>query len=152
MMHRIVLNVLVLVALSGCMGRNALVDKALKFNLTAAEGRWTREGLFVGMWIVPVYPICAIGDLLVVNSIEFWAGENPVNDRSALVDVPKADVEKLGLDAVEVASIEHLSATQAALHVVFENGDQITFDVLRDGDTYYVSYRGIEFYQGSVHL
>jgi hypothetical protein len=142
-----------LVSLSGCMGHNALMDKAIRFNLTAAEGRWTREALFLGMWIVPVYEICAIADLLVLNTIEFWAGDNPVNGGLALVDVPKSQVEKvLGIEAVEVAQIERLSDTRASLYVKFENGDRVTFDVLRDGDHYRVSYGGIEFFSGKIRL
>jgi hypothetical protein len=151
MMTRNVWTVLLAVSLSGCLGHNALVDKALRFNLSAADGRWTREGLFVGMWIVPIYPLFTLADLFVLNSIEFWGGKNPINGRGAVVDVPKSEVQRLGLDAIEVAHIERLTETTAALYVRFENGDRVTFDVQRDGDHYSVSYAGVEFYTGKIH-
>ena len=150
MIRRVLLALLV--SLSGCLGHNALVHKVLKFNLSTADGRWGREGLFLGMWIVPVYPLCTIADLLVLNSIEFWSGKNPVNGGRALTSIPRSEIEKLRLEGVEVAGIERLSETQAVLYVRFENGDRITFDVLRDGEDYRVSYGGIEFFAGKIRL
>ena len=148
----LLLHGLVATSLTGCLGHNALVHKALKFNLSATEGRWGRESLFVGMWIVPVYPVFTIADLLVLNSIEFWAGTNPINGRKAVVDIPKSEIDKLGLDAIDVAHVERLSDTEAALYVEFQNGDRVTFDVRRDGDHYRVSYGGVEFFAGQIRL
>lgn len=138
-------------SLTGCMGHNALTAKALKFNLSVAEGRWGREGLFVGMFIIPIYPIFKVLDLLIFNSIEFWAGKNPLNGRSPLVDVPKADLHKLGLDNVELAQVERLDEQHAKLYVKFETGDRVTFDVVRDRDAYTISWGGVEFFKGSLN-
>jgi hypothetical protein len=137
-------------SLTGCMGHSALSAKALKFNLSTAEGRWGREGLFVGMMIIPVYPIFKLLDLLIFNSVEFWVGSNPLNGRSALVDVPKADLHKLGLDNVELSQVERLDQNRANLYVEFDNGDRVTFDVVRDQETYTISWGGVEFFRGEV--
>jgi hypothetical protein len=139
-------------SLTGCMGHNALTAKALKFNLSTAEGRWGREGLFVGMMIIPVYPIFKLLDLLIFNTIEFWVGSNPINGRSALVDVPKADLHKLGLDNIELAQVERLDEHRANLYVEFENGDRVTFDVVRDRDAYAIRWGGVEFFRGRLKL
>ena len=29
------------------------------------------------MWVLPVYELCFVADLFILNSIEFWSGENP---------------------------------------------------------------------------
>ena len=137
-------------SLAGCFGHNGLVDRVLDFNLRSTENRWGREALFVGMWIVPVYPICTVIDIFALNSIEFWTGENPMNGRRAVVDVPRSEIEKLGLEAAQVAQLERLDEARAALHVQFENGDRVTFDVLRNGDRYVVSYAGVEFFEGGI--
>jgi hypothetical protein len=137
---------------AGCMGHNGLVDRALTFNLSATESRWGREALFAGMWIIPVYPVCTIIDLVALNSIEFWSGKNPVNGRAAVVDIPKSEIRKLGLEAVDVARLERLDEWRAALHVEFQNGDRVTFDVNRDDDRYIVSYGGVEFFEGKINL
>jgi hypothetical protein len=139
-------------SLVGCMGHNGLTDRVLEFNLSAAENRWAREGLFLGMWVIPVYPICTLVDIFALNSVEFWSGKNPVNGRRPVVDIPRSEIEKLGLEAVEVAWVERLSEGRAALHVAFENGDRVTFDVLREGDGYVVSYAGVEFFGGRIAL
>jgi Domain of unknown function (DUF3332) len=152
MIKKAIAGLLLASSLTGCMGHNALTAKALKFNLSATEGRWGREGLFFGMFIIPVYPIFKLLDLLLFNSIEFWSGSNPLNGRSPLVDIPKSDLHKLGLDNVEIAQVERLDEHRANLYVEFENGDRVTFDVLRDRDTYTISWGGVEFFKASLKL
>lgn len=139
-------------SLTGCLGHNGLVRKALQFNLTTAEHRWSREGLFVGMWVIPVYPLFYLADVLVLNSIEFWSGKNPINGKSPLVDVPRSQLDKLGLGNIEVTQIERLDEHRANMYVDFTNGDRVTFDVVRDEDTYTISYSGVEFYKGNLKL
>jgi hypothetical protein len=150
--RRALASLLLAASLVGCMGHDGLTRKALKWNLTVAEGRWTREFLFVGMFIIPVYPLFKIVDLLILNSIEFWSGSNPINGRSPLVDIPRSEVDKLGLGHVEIAQVERLSDERANLYVQLENGDRVTFDVVRDRDTYTISYGGVEFFRGKLRL
>jgi len=150
MIRKAIASLMLAASLSGCMGHNGLRGKLLKFNLSVVENRWGREVLFLPLF--PVYVICTVFDVLVFNSIEFWTRTNPLNGRSALVDLPKSEIPKLGLEAVEVAQVERLSDTRANLYVTFENGDRVTFDVVRDRDTYTVSYAGVEFFRGNVKL
>jgi hypothetical protein len=152
MTRKVVVGLALAACLLGCMGNNALRGKALKWNLSAVEGRWSREFLFVGMFIIPIYPLCTILDLFIFNSIEFWSGTNVINGKSPLVDIPKSEVDKLGLDHVEVAQVERLSDDRANLYVGFQNGDRVTFDVVRDGDAYTISYGGVEFFRGKLRL
>lgn len=41
------------------------------------DSKFVNELVFVAFWIVPVYEISALADILVLNSIEFWSGSNP---------------------------------------------------------------------------
>ena len=41
--------------------------------------RMAREGVFLLLYIIPVYPIAGVIDLLIVNSIEFHSGTNPLS-------------------------------------------------------------------------
>ena len=151
-MMRTIAVILTLMILSGCMGHSALTTKVLRWNLETAESRWGREGVFLGLWITLVYPICAVLDLLIFNSIEFWTGENSINGKSPVVDMPKAEVRKLGMNGVDRARVERLSETKANLYIDFTNGDSATFDVIRDDSNYSVSYLGVEFYSGTLAL
>ena len=129
MMMRSIVCLLLAFSLTGCMGHNGLTAKALKFNLTTTEDRWAREFLFVGMFVVLIYPICTILDLFIFNSVEFWSGENPINGKSPLVDIPASEVQKMGMSHVVRAQVERVDEQTALLHLDFDDGDKVTFDV-----------------------
>jgi hypothetical protein len=69
---------------TACIGRMAVSGKVMAFNLSATEDKWGREILFLAMHILPVYGFAAMADLIVVNSIEFWTGENPITHEPRL--------------------------------------------------------------------
>ena len=150
MMKKTICALLLVASLTGCMGHNALGAKALKFNLTTAENPWTREALFLGMMIIPVYPLFALADLFVFNTLEFWTGSNMLNGKPALLRVPRSDLQDFGLEHIQLSRIQRIDERKALLYVEFENGDRVTFDVLRDGDSYTISYGDVEFYRGDV--
>ena len=137
--------------LGGCMGHSALTSKVVRWNLETVDSRWGREGVFLGLWVTLVYPVCFILDLFIFNSIEFWSGENAINGKSPVVDMPKEQVLKLGINGIDRARVERLSETKANLYIDFTNGDSATFDVIRDGSNYSVSYLGRQFYTGQIN-
>jgi len=143
-------SVLTATASTGCMGTFGLGDKVKRFNLEATENRWGREGIFFVLNVVWVYRICAVLDLFVFNSIEFWSGENPLNGKKPLVDVPKSVVEQIGFRDLERAQVEYVSENAVKLHLGFQNGDRMTVDVLHDDHDYTVSYLGRVLFQGPV--
>lgn len=63
--------------LSSCIGSFGLSNKILAWNKTI-DNKFVNELVFFAMNIVPVYPVSLLADLLVINSIEFWSGSNPV--------------------------------------------------------------------------
>ena len=44
------------------------------------------ELVFIGFWILPVYEVSALADVLVINSIEFWSGSNPMACGKKVID------------------------------------------------------------------
>lgn len=72
---------------TGCIGRMAVTAEVMKFNLRVAETKWGREAVFLILYIIPVYGFAGLIDLVVVNSIEFWTGTNPVSGESRLAKV-----------------------------------------------------------------
>jgi hypothetical protein len=142
---------LALVAFStGCLGTNGLGGRVKKWNLETTEHRWGREGIHLLLSVVWVHRICAVFDLFIFNSWEFWSGENPINGRRRLVDVPQSEVEKIGFEDLDRAQVELIAENEAKLHLEFRNGDRMGFDVLRDGEDYTVSYQGRVFFTGKV--
>ena len=69
---------------SSCIGRFALTNKVLSWNKQIGS-KFVNELVFVAFWILPVYEISAIADVLVINTIEFWSGSNPVSANSTKV-------------------------------------------------------------------
>ena len=62
---------------SSCIGSFALTNKVLSWNKQVGS-KFVNELVFIGLCILPVYELSAIADMLVINSIEFWSGSNPV--------------------------------------------------------------------------
>ncbi|HOV98921.1 MAG TPA: DUF3332 family protein, partial [Bacteroidota bacterium] len=66
-----------LITLSGCFGSFNLVKKVYKFN-EGLGGKWVQEIGFIVMSVVPIYSGAAFIDAVILNTIEFWSGKNPV--------------------------------------------------------------------------
>ncbi len=72
---------------AGCYGSFNLVKKVYRWNGTFGD-KWVNEIGFLALNIVPVYEIAGAIDVLILNSIEFWTGKNPVQ---ASIDLPDQD-------------------------------------------------------------
>lgn len=82
--HSVVILALLLalsLTMSSCLGSLALTNKVRIWNRQISN-KFINELVYVGLWIVPVYETCFISDILVLNSIEFWSGKNPINSAS----------------------------------------------------------------------
>ena len=81
MKKRIISAVAILLASSmmftSCIGSFGLTNKVRTWNQSISN-KFVNELVFIGFWILPVYEISILSDMLVINSIEFWSGSNPV--------------------------------------------------------------------------
>lgn len=88
-MKKIVLTVaaaaLLCTSLSSCMGRFALTKNLYSWN-EQISNKFINEIVFVAFWILPVYEVCGLADLLVINTIEFWSGDNPLTSSTKIID------------------------------------------------------------------
>lgn len=71
------------VLFSSCVGSFGLFNRLSAWNKTVGT-KFVNELVFVALNIVPVYPIAFLVDALVLNSIEFWSGSNPVDEIGAV--------------------------------------------------------------------
>jgi hypothetical protein len=67
-----------LVASSGCFGSFNLTRKTYAYNKSVSPDKWVQEVVFLAFMVIPVYSVVGAVDVLILNSIEFWTGENPV--------------------------------------------------------------------------
>lgn len=71
--------------LNSCIGSFSLTNSVLQWNKKVSS-KAVNELVFITFWILPVYEVTAIADLLVLNSIEFWSGSNPVSASTKVID------------------------------------------------------------------
>jgi hypothetical protein len=69
---------------SACFGSFNLTRKVYAFNKSVSPDKWVQELVFLAFMVVPIYSIAGGIDVLIVNSIEFWTGENPVSVANSL--------------------------------------------------------------------
>lgn len=85
------LSVALVVALAGsmmmtsCIGSFSLTNKLLSWNRQVGN-KFVNELVFFAFWVIPVYEVSCLADVLVINSIEFWSGTNPVAKGKKVID------------------------------------------------------------------
>lgn len=70
---------------TSCIGSFSLTNKLLSWNRTI-DNKVVNEIVFLAFWILPVYEVSALADILVINSIEFWSGTNPMACGKKIID------------------------------------------------------------------
>lgn len=70
---------------TSCIGSFSLTNKVLAWN-NQVSNKFVNELVFIAFCILPVYEVTAIADLLVINSIEFWSGRNPMTASTKAID------------------------------------------------------------------
>lgn len=85
------LSVAVVIALVGsmmstsCIGSFSLTNKLLSWNKSIGN-KFVNEVVFIAFCILPVYEVAALADVLVLNSIEFWSGNNALAKGTKVID------------------------------------------------------------------
>ena len=113
---------------SSCIGSFGLTNKLLTWN-RSIDSKFVNELV----WIVPVYEISALADVLVINSIEFWSGSNPVADVGNVKTIDGKD----GVYTVETkVDGYHIQkeGDEKAVDLVFNEADQ-SWNVEANGES-----------------
>lgn len=63
---------------SGCFGKFGATNALYDWNVGVSDNKWLRWLVFLVLVIVPVYGLFILADALVINTIEFFSGNNPV--------------------------------------------------------------------------
>ncbi len=67
-------------ASSSCLGPDNLYRSVKNWNAELSEQDWLTEVVFIGLWVIPVYGIALLGDVLIFNTIDYWSGGPTIND------------------------------------------------------------------------
>lgn len=120
------------VLFSSCIGSFNLSNKLLDWNRNI-DSKFVNELVFIAFWIVPVYEISMLADILVLNSIEFWSGSNPVADAGTVKSVETEN----GLYTVETKTDGYhiqKEGEEKALDLVFDAADK-SWSVEAEGES-----------------
>lgn len=118
---------------TSCIGSFALTNKLLNWNKQVGD-KFVNELVFFVFWFpLPVYEVAALADILVINSIEFWSGENPVAVGKSFID------GKDGRYIVECDGKGYTITSENDKSIVrldFNKDDRSWSVVLPDGESY----------------
>ena len=73
------------VGLNSCIGSFALTNRVMRWN-NQVGSKFLNELVFFAFWVLPVYEVTSLADLIVINSIEFWSGSNPMVASTKVID------------------------------------------------------------------
>ncbi len=113
---------MLVVSLTGCFGSFNLTKNVYNANDGVSDNGFVKSGVMVGMFIIPIYEVAAIADLLVFNVIEFWTGENPVamNEGDMQRQLIHANGKDYQMDAtkdrLQVTDLDDANAEVLSLH------------------------------------
>ena len=63
--------------LQGCYGGFTATKTIYNWNGTVGD-KWVNSIVMVALNIIPVYGIAGLADILILNTVEFWTGSNPL--------------------------------------------------------------------------
>lgn len=104
--------------LPSCIGSFSLTNKLLSWNKQIGD-KFVNELVFFAFWIFPVYPVSALADGIVLNSIEFWSGENPVASGKKIIEgndgkyLVKSDKKGYTIESLNDGSVVRLDYNKA---------------------------------------
>lgn len=105
---------------SSCIGSFGLHGRLVEWN-QGIGAKFVNELVFFAFHIVPVYEVAYLADILVVNSIEFWSGDNPM---ASIGDVKKVKGE----------NGNYLVETTETGYTITKEGEDMTMELVYDRD------------------
>lgn len=113
---------------TGCFGGFNLTRNIWGWNNTVTGNKFVNWLVFLGLNVIPVYPIGGLADLFIFNSLEFWTGSNPMASNAQPTD------KTVALEDGTTWKFKRVSETQ--MHVVIETQGEtktLVMDVDQDG-------------------
>lgn len=108
--------------LSSCIGSFALFNRLKDWN-EGLSNKFVNEVVF--FFFTPVYVLAYSADVLVINSIEFWSGSNPVADNSGVINTDNG---------------QYVVEQNENGYTITNDGQTVSF--VKDGDSWYYNENG----------
>ncbi|MBQ5706125.1 MAG: DUF3332 family protein [Bacteroidaceae bacterium] len=116
--------------LSSCIGSFNLTNKVKDWN-EGLGNKFVNELVFIGMHIIPVYPLTLLADGIVLNTIEFWTGNSAISKKEN------------GTKIVKNQKGENVAVTSCADGYVISNGaEELKLQFNETDNSWSVAYNG----------
>ncbi len=119
---------------SSCIGSFGLWNNLKSWN-QGVSNKFVNELIFIAFHIVPVYEIAYLADVIVLNSIEFWSGSNPVTASIGEVKEVKGEngnyLVKTNSDGYTITK----EGEEKSVDLVY-NKDKNTWNAVANGESY----------------
>lgn len=117
---------------SSCVGSFGLHSRLATWN-QGISNKFVNELVYLACNIIPVYPVCYLADALVINSIEFWSGSNPM---ASIGDVKKVKGENGNylVETIENGYSITKEGEEMSMQLIYDQ-EQNTWNVVADGVT-----------------
>lgn len=99
-------------SLSSCIGSFSLTNKVLTWNKQVSN-KFVNELVFFAFWILPVYEVTSVADLIVINSIEYWSGKTPIEEAHRIIDTDQGQY--------------FIASDETGYKITSPNGDTLNF-------------------------
>lgn len=120
--------------LSSCIGSFNLTKRVLTWNRSISNEKFVNELVFIALNIVPVYPVAVMADALVLNSVEFWTGENPMAAQVGEVKKVKGTNGNYLVKTLENGYQITKEGEETALTLVYDT-EENCWNLVADGET-----------------
>jgi len=117
------------ILLTSCIGSFSAFNGLREWNENVTDNKFGNEIIFIALWVIPVYQIASLGDLVIFNTIEFWDGTNPIameeGDKEEKIVKGKKSTYAITATKnkfkIKVVKGKHLGTTS---ELVYETNDQ----------------------------
>ncbi len=121
---------------TACYGPFNLTKKLYDWNGTVGD-KFTNALVFFAFLVIPVYDVTLLVDGLVLNTIEFWTGDNPV-----AMNENESDIQVVSKDG----NTYQITATKNKFHIVqlegINKGEKAEFIFNAEEETWYLHANG----------
>lgn len=119
---------------SSCIGSFGLWSSLKDWNNNIGN-KFVNEIVFLAFHIVPVYEVAYLADVIVLNSIEFWSGSNPLTDVGSVKTVKGESGEYLVQTNEDGYTITKKGEEDKPLTLIYDK-EKNTWNASAEGQTF----------------
>lgn len=119
---------------SSCIGSFGLWSNLKDWN-QGLGNKFVNEIVFLAFHVIPVYEVAYMADVLVLNSIEFWSGSNPVAEAGTVKTVQGEDGEYFIRTNADGYTITKAGEEGKQLDLVY-NAENRTWNAVAEGESF----------------